>query len=442
MQDLSKWNNEEDYVVANVVVVDPAAGKTFPGFVGVKRGKIAFVESGEPQIASMPIYDGNGSHLAPGFVDIHVHLREPGHEYKETIHSGARAAVAGGFTSVACMPNTDPAIDDKSVVEFIIKKAQIAGLAKVYPIAAATVGRRGETLTEYGALVEAGAVAVSDDGSPVASAQMVRRVMEYSAKFDIPFIEHCEDISASADGVMHEGYYSTKLGLRGVPSYSEEICLARDLIVLSSVPARFHAAHMSTRGSVALIRDAKARGLSVTAETAPHYLSFRDADLETFDTSLKINPPVRTEEDQEALIEGLKDGTLDCIASDHAPHAPQEKQVEFDEAPPGAIGLETTFSVIMTHLVKPGHLDLVRALSLITDRPAKVLGLEAGTLAIDAAADLTLFDPDEEWVVQSGSFHSKSTNSPYIGRKLLGKVKHTIVDGKPVTASFLFGVTS
>jgi dihydroorotase len=236
---------------------------------------------------------------------------------------------------------------------------------------------------------------------------------------------------------MNEGYYSTKLGLRGVPAYSEELCLARDLIVLNSVPARFHGAHISTRGSVELIRAAKDRGLSVTAETAPHYLSFLDSDLEGFDTSLKINPPIRGEEDQQALIEGLKDGTLDCIASDHAPHAPQEKQVEFDEAPPGAIGLETMFSVIMTRLVKQGHLDLPQALALITNRPAKVLGINGGTLSTEAPADLTLFDPDEEWTVQSGDFHSKSTNSPYIGRSLLGKVKHTIVDGSIVTASFL-----
>jgi dihydroorotase len=437
MQNLSDWNNQDSYVIANVTVVDPAAGKTFPGFVGIKAGKIAFVESGKPQVASLPIFDGGGLHLSPGFVDIHVHLREPGYEHKETILSGTRAAVAGGFTSVACMPNTDPPIDDKSVVEFVIKKANVAGFAKVYPIAAATVGRKGETLTEFGALVEAGAVAVSDDGSPVATAQMVRRVMEYSAHFGIPFIEHCEDTSTSAGGVMHEGFYSTKLGLKGVPSFSEEVCLARDLIVLESVSARFHAAHLSARGSVERIREAKSRGLAVTAETAPHYLSFRDSDLQNFDTNLKINPPIRSDGDRAALIEGLKDGTLDSIASDHAPHAPQEKEVEFDDAPNGAIGLETTFSVVMTELVKAGHMDLPRALALITHRPAGVLGLSAGTLAVGRDADLTLFDPDEEWVVRAGDFHSKSINSPYIGRKLFGRVKHTVVGGRLVTAALL-----
>ncbi|MDH3215327.1 MAG: dihydroorotase [Candidatus Krumholzibacteria bacterium] len=441
MRQLANWQNEENYVIANVVVVDPVTGKAFTGCVGVKEGKIAFVERGEPQIASMPIYNGNELHLAPGLVDIHVHLREPGYEHKETILTGVRAAVAGGFTSVACMPNTDPAIDDKSVVEFIVKKAKIAGMAKVYPIAAATVGRKGKTLCEYGMLVEAGAVAVSDDGEPVASAQMARRVMEYASSFGIPFIEHCEDPSISAGGVMHEGYYSTKLGLRGIPAYSEEICLARDLLILNSVRCRFHAAHVSSRGSVELIRQAKEQGLPVTAETAPHYLSFEDRDLETYDTNLKINPPIRASEDREALIEALKDGTLDCVASDHAPHAAQEKQVEFDKAPNGAIGLETMLSAIVTHLVKPGHMDIAGALALITCRAAAVLGIPGGTLAVGEAADLTLFDPEEEWVVQSDDFYSKSRNSPYIGKTLHGRVKHTFVEGNLVTASLL-GVTS
>ncbi|MFQ5512205.1 MAG: dihydroorotase [Candidatus Krumholzibacteriia bacterium] len=436
MPDLTNWNEESEYVIHNVIVVDPEKKKARRGHVGVRQGKIAFVEPGDPQIASMTGYDGGGLHLAPGFVDIHVHLREPGYEYKETILTGTRAAAAGGFTSVACMPNTDPAIDDNSVVEFILKKAAIAGFAKVYPIAAATVGRKGERLTEFHSLVDAGAVAVSDDGDPVANARMVRSVLEYCANFNIPFIEHCEDRSASAGGVMHEGYYSTKLGLRGIPSHSEEICLARDLLVLESVRSRFHAAHLSTRGSAQLIRNAKQRGLPVTAETAPHYLCFEDKDLESYDTRLKINPPIRGAEDREALIEALKDGTIDCVASDHAPHAAHEKQVEFENAPPGAVGLETTFSVLMTHLVKPGHFDLAGALSLITDRPARVLGIACGTLAVGQAADLTLFDPDEEWLVREGDLHSRSTNSPFVGRTLTGRVKHTFVDGRLVTAAF------
>ena len=441
MRGLSDWQGEKEYIVTNIIAVDPEKGSVQPGYIGVKDGKIAFVESGNPKNDSMPVFDGKGLHLSPGFVDIHVHLREPGYEHKETILSGAMAAAAGGFTSVACMPNTDPPIDEKSVVEFILRKSRVAGYAKVYPVAAATKGRKGEVLSEYHGLVEAGAVAVSDDGSPVASAQMARRVMEYSSKFGIPFIEHCEDVSVTAGGVMHEGYYSTKLGLPGVPAYSEEICLARDLLILRTTSAKFHAAHLSSRGSVDLIREAKRHGISVTAETAPHYLCLEDRHLETFNTAMKINPPIRAAEDREALIEGLKDGTIDCVASDHAPHAPQEKQVEFEEAPPGAIGLETTFSILITHLVKPGSLSLTDALSLITHRPAKILGIHAGTLGVGEPADLTLFDPAEEWMVEEGCFHSKSKNSPYIGQKLAGKVKHTIVDGNVVSTSLRMGGT-
>jgi dihydroorotase len=433
MRDLSQWKGEKEYVIANVVVVDPARKKAMKGHVGVAEGKIAFVEPGDPGGKDAAVFDGGGLHLAPGFVDIHVHLREPGFEYKETILTGAMAAVAGGFTSVACMPNTDPPIDEKSVVEFILRKAKAAGFAKVYPVAAATKGRKGEVLGEYFDLVDAGAVAVSDDGAPVGTAQMARRVMEYASKYGIPFVEHCEDTSAAADGVMHEGFYSTKLGLAGVPSHSEEICLARDLLLLKTIPARYHAAHLSSRGSVDLVRAAKKSGLPVTAETAPHYLYFSDADLQTFDTNLRINPPIRSEEDREALFAGLKDGTIDCIASDHAPHAPQEKQVEFDQAPPGAIGLETTFSVLVTTLVKTGRASLPEAISLITDRAARALGIPGGTLDRGAAADFALFDPEEQWIVQADEFQSKSNNSPFIGRTLYGKVKHAVVDGEPVT---------
>lgn len=433
MRELSGWSGEKDYVISNVTIVDPLNKKTNPGHIGVGDGKIAFVGTGQAAAGDRPVFDGRGLHLSPGFVDIHVHLREPGYEHKETIRSGCAAAVAGGFTSVCCMPNTDPPIDEKSVVEFILRKARAAGFAKVYPVGAATRGRKGEALSEYFDLVDAGAVAVSDDGAAVPTAQMARRVMEYASRYDIPFVEHCEDPSLTAGGVMHEGFYSTKLGLRGVPSYSEEACLARDLLVLNAVPTKYHAAHLSSKGSVDLVREAKRKGLPVTAETAPHYLCFTDEALQTFDTNLRINPPIRSLEDQDALIRGLKDGTIDCIASDHAPHAPQEKQVEFEEAPPGAIGLETTFSVLVSALVKPGHLNLLEALSLITHRPAAVMGIPGGSLAPGAPADLTLFDPDEEWNVKPGDFHSKSKNSPYIGHALRGRVKHTVVDGEVVT---------
>jgi len=427
---------QDKYVIDNVTVVDPEAKKTFSGHVGVDGGKIDFVGEGPaPQGAKASAYDGGGLYVAPGFIDIHVHLREPGFEYKETVRTGSMAAAAGGFTSIACMPNTNPAIDERSVVEFIIKQARMAGFAKVYPVAAATLGRKGEKLTEFHELVDAGAVAVSDDGAPVSSAGLVRRVLEYAGHCGIPLVEHCEDMSATGYGVMHEGFYSTKLGLAGVPGYSEEICLARDLLVLGNGPAKFHAAHISKKGSVDLLRQAKRSGQPVTAETAPHYICLEDKDLGTYDTNRKINPPIGTAEDQEAIIEGLKDGTIDCIASDHAPHAPQEKQVEFEQAPPGSIGLETTFSLVVTHLVGPGHLSLPGALALITHKAADALGIPGGRIRPGEAADLVLFDPGEEWTVHPQGFHSISKNSAFIGDTLVGRVKHTILDGVNVTAS-------
>jgi dihydroorotase len=432
---ISNLRDFRDYVITNVTVVDPEKEKAFPGCVGVEDGRISFVEEGRKEINGKVTVDGKGFYLAPGFVDIHVHLREPGYEHKETILTGTMAAAAGGFTSVACMPNTSPVIDDKSVVDFILRKAKLAGYAKVYPIAAATMDRKGEKMTEFGRLVSAGAVAVSDDGDPVATAQMVRTVLEYASRFGIPLIEHCEDPSTSAGGVMNEGFYSTKLGLPGVPAFGEQICLARDLLVLNSVKSRLHAAHISSMDSVALLREAKKRGLPVTAETAPHYFCLVDQCLETYDTNFKVNPPLRTEADRDAIIEGLKDGTLDCIASDHAPHAAEEKQVEFDHAPPGMIGLETTFALVITHLVKPGHLSLPKAISLITNKPAMTLGISGGTLTRGEAADLVLFDTEETWEVTPRSFHSKSHNSPYIGQSLTGRVKHTILDGKPLEIS-------
>jgi dihydroorotase len=424
------------FIIDNVTVVDPAKSTMFPGHVVVSEGKIEGVERGRAREASLPIYDGRGLHLAPGFVDIHVHLREPGGEYKETIATGTRAAVAGGFTSVACMPNTLPPVDDRSVVEFILKQAKMTGLARVYPVAAATMGRKGEVLSEYHELVDAGAVAVSDDGSPVSTADMARRVMEYTVPLGIPFIEHCEDMCASGDGVMHEGFYSTKLGLKGIPAYSEEVCLARDLLILKSVKgARYHGAHMSTRGSIQLIRRAKEDGLAVTAETAPHYICLEDKDLVTYDTSKKINPPLRSAEDREAMIEAIKDGTIDCIASDHAPHAAHEKQVEFSAAPNGSVGIETMFPLVVAHLVTPGHLTLPQALALITHKPAACLGIPGGTLARGAAADLVLFDPAESWTVRAEDLHSLSKNSAFIGHTVTGRVKHTLVDGVCVSTA-------
>ncbi len=423
-----------EFVIDRVTVVDPVAGRVFDGHVGVRDGRIDFVREGPaPADIDRPCVDGEGLHLAPGLVDIHVHLREPGQEHKETIATGTRAAAAGGFTTVACMPNTDPAIDERSVVEFVRRQADIAGFARVLPIAAATRGRRGEAIAEYFELRDAGAVAVSDDGAPVASAGILRRVLEYAAAAGLPLIEHCEDPSATGDGFVREGFHATRLGMKGVPAWSETLGLVRDLVVLGGVPgARLHAAHLSARASLESIRIAKDRGLAVTAETAPHYLVFTDADLETFDTNLRINPPIGDEADREALVEALRDGTLDCIASDHAPHAPQEKDVEFDRAPPGTVGLETTLAVVLTHLVAPGHLDLARAVALLSCEPARCIGVEAGTLREGAPADLVLFDPDAEWIVTPESLHSKSKNSAFLGRTLRGRVRATLLAGRLV----------
>jgi dihydroorotase len=433
MKKLLNWNGEKDYAITNVLIVDPSEGKTFPGHLIIKDGSLEATGEGDAPKSGLPVFDGEGLHLSPGFIDIHVHLREPGFEHKEDIRSGTLAAAAGGFTSVACMPNTDPAIDDKSVVDFILRKARTTGFAKVYPVAAATVGRKGEKLSEFGRLVQAGAVAFSDDGAPIATAQMMRRVLEYAGHFDVPVIEHCEDLSTSAGGVMNEGFYSTKLGLPGIPSFSEEICLARDLLVLRNVRARLHVAHVSSAGSVEMIREAKKRGLRVTCETAPHYFSLDDGELEGYDPNLRINPPLRSADDRDAIIRGLKDGTIDCIATDHAPHALEEKEVEFDRAPAGAIGLETALAVACTFLVKPGHLSLAEVIRLLTVKPAEVIGIPGGVLEKGAPADLTLFDPEEEWVVDAGGFHSKSKNSPFIGRKLSGRVKHTIIEGRVIS---------
>jgi len=430
MKDLRELNDAH-YAIDNVTVIDPRRDQVFPGHVVVRDGRIEGVEEGGvSDDMKLPVYDGEGLLLAPGLVDIHVHLREPGHEYKETIETGSRAAAAGGFTSIACMPNTDPVVDERSVVEYILKQARIAGSARVYPIAAATMGRKGKTLSEYHDLVDAGAVAVSDDGSPVEGADMVRRVFEYASVAGIPLIEHCEDMAASGDGVMNEGFTSTRLGLPGIPDWSETLCLARDIVILETVPgARLHAAHISARRSVDQIRWAKERGIAVTAETAPHYICLEDKDLETYDTNLKINPPLRTAADREAIIEALKDGTIDCIASDHAPHAEQEKQVELSAAPPGSVGLETTLPLVITHLVRPGHLTMPRALALITHKPAACIGIPGGLLGRGEPADFVLFDPEEQWTVDARALHSKSKNSAFNGHTVYGRVHHTILGG-------------
>jgi dihydroorotase len=378
------------------------------------------------------VIPAEGLLVTPGLIDIHTHLREPGFEYKETILTGTQAAVRGGFTAVACMANTLPVNDTQSVTEYILNKARDARLARVFPVGAISVGLKGETLAEYGDLKTAGVVALSDDGNPVINSQLMRRAMEYARAFDLPIISHCEDLSLSRPGVMNEGPISTRLGLHGIPSAAEEIMVFRDIQLCQITETPLHIAHVSTAGSVQLIRDAKKKGLPVSAETAPHYFSLTEEAVIGFDTQAKINPPLRTKNDLQAIQKGLKDGTIDVIASDHAPHSPLEKEVEFDLASTGIVGLETTLPLTLS-LVHRGILTLPQAIAKLTQGPAQVLKLNGlGRLDISGPANLTIIDPDLEFQVDIHSFASKSKNSPFHGWKLKGKALLTMIEGRIV----------
>jgi dihydroorotase len=369
--------------------------------------------------------------VTPGLVDIHVHLREPGQEYKETIETGTRAAASGGFTSVCCMANTDPVNDNASVTDYIIKQASKCSYARVFPIGAVTLGLKGEILAELGELTDAGCVAFSDDGQPIMNSAVMRRALEYLKRFNRVLIVHAEDKNLSSGGVMHEGEVSTELGLPGIPASAEEVMVARDICLAKAFDARVHFAHISTAGSVELIRRAKKEGVPVTAETAPHYFSLSAEAVRGYNTSAKVNPPLRTEEDVVAIKEGLADGTIDCIASDHAPHASHEKNIEFQLALCGISGLETTLGLTLK-LVEEGTLSMRDAIAKLTTNPAKVLGLQIGTLSRGMPADLTIIDPEEEWVVEPQKFLSKGKHSPFEGMKLKGKVRATMIGGKLV----------
>jgi len=370
--------------------------------------------------------------VCPGLVDIHVHLREPGQEDKETIETGTLAAVRGGFTAVACMPNTEPPLDDRPRIEFVSRRAREAGHARVYPIGAVTVGQAGERLTEIEDLVDAGAVAVTDDGKPVRNAELMRRALEITRELAVPVIEHAEDPDLKGDGVMHEGWTSTRIGLKGIPDVAESSMVARDVLLAELTRGHVHVAHVSAARSVEIIRKAKARGIRVTAETAPHYLVLTDEALEGYDTRFKMNPPLRSTRDQEALIEGIVDGTLDCLATDHAPHTEIEKDNDFDSAPFGIVGLETALGVYLKALVVPRHLTLPELIERMTVRPLRVLGRPGGTLAPGGAADVTVFDPEARWIVDPRQFASKGRNTPFGGWELPGRVLLTIVGGHVV----------
>lgn len=373
-----------------------------------------------------------GRVVSPGFIDVHCHLREPGREEVETIASGARAAAAGGFTALCAMPNTDPVTDNQAAVGFIISRAKKAGGSRVYPIGAISIGERGETLAEFGEMVGAGAVAVSDDGKPVVSAQLMRTALEYARTFGIPVADHCEEPTLALGGAMNEGLMSARLGLRGIPAEAEEIMAIRDILLARLTGGHIHLCHMSTKGSVELIRWGKERGINVTAEVCPHHLSLTEDAVDGYDTNAKMNPPLRTAKDVEALQEGVKDGTIDVIATDHAPHHYDEKEREFADAPNGIIGLETALAVNLTWLVHRGVIDVPMLVERMACAPARIFKLPGGTLRRGALGDITVFDPDVAWRVDPTTFRSKGRNTPYAGMELRGRVDCTLVDGRIV----------
>ncbi len=401
-------------------------GKLKKADIRTENGKIAEIA---PDLNGKGI-DLNGLTVLPGLIDLHVHLREPGFERKEDIESGSRAAVKGGFTQICCMPNTKPAIDGKVVVSYIKNRAREVNLCKVHPIGAITEGQEGKNLAAIGAMKKAGIVAVSEDGKSVLSTKLMANAMQYAADFGLKCLCHCEDGSLVDGGVVNEGYNSTLTGLKGSLRAAEDIVVAREILLAESLDLPVHICHVSTYSAVQLIREAKARGVKVTAETCPHYFTLTDDAILSYDTNTKVNPPLREERDRLAIVAGLKDGTLDCIVTDHAPHHEDDKRVEYDLAAFGISGLETSFALSYTALVKSGEMSLAELADKMSGNPARTLGLEGGRLEVGAPADFIAVDPDEEWTVDPGKFVSKGKNTPFAGRKVFGKVKYTVVDGE------------
>jgi dihydroorotase len=417
-------------LLKNGHVIDPAKRVNGTADILIDGDRIAAVGPQLPADGAAVWEVPRGFLVVPGLIDMHVHLREPGQEHKETVATGTASAVAGGFTAVACMPNTDPVNDQASITRFILQRAAQASLARVYPIGAVSVGSRGEHLAELGELHEAGCVAVSDDGRPVATALLMRRALEYGSMFGMPVIDHCEDPTLKADGVAHEGAHAARLGLRGIPGVAEELMVQRDVTLAGLTRGRVHIAHMSTLGSLRAVRDGKSRGVPVTCEVTPHHLTMTDASLEGYDTNVKMNPPLRDESDRESLVAGLADGSIDVIATDHAPHHYDEKRVEFDRAPFGIVGLETAVSLVFDRLVHAGKIGAARMVELLSTNPAGILRIPGGTIEEGSLADITILAPDLEVVVDARRFRSRSRNTPFDGWRLRGGVAATIVGGR------------
>jgi dihydroorotase len=420
-------------LIKNGRVLDPAAGVDEVQDLLVTDGRIAKAGRALRAPAGGETVDATGKVVCPGFIDIHTHLREPGFEYKETVASGTRAAAAGGFTAICCMANTFPVNDNRAVTDYILARARVEGVVRVYPIGAVTRNLEGVQLAELAEQAEAGCVAFSDDGKCVMNAELYRRAMEYALPFGTPLISHAEDENLARAGVMNEGLVSTELGLAGEPAAAEEVMVARDIVLAELTGAHLHLAHLSTAGAVRLVRDAKARGVHVTAEVTPHHLLLTDEAVRSWDPNTKMAPPLRGKRDLEALQEALADGTIDCIATDHAPHALSEKEDEFAEAADGVVGLETAVCVLLDGLVRPGRLDLRTFVTRLSSGPASLLGLPGGSLAVGAPADLTILDLDKPWKIDPAAFRSRSRNTPFKGVNGTGAPWMTIVGGAVVT---------
>ena len=412
-------------------LIDPSQNLDGPMDLLIEDGKVREIGK-NLKAQGAKIISAQDRWVTPGFIDLHVHLRTPGQEHKETIETGSRAALKGGFTSVCTMANTDPVVDTAAIVEYIKSQNAKVGLVNLFPYAAVTLGLKGQTLTEMGRLKESGVRGFSDDGMPITNAGVMRRALEYTRLTELPVISHCEETSLMDHGVMNEGETAARLGLSGIPSESETVMIARDLLLAQATHGRLHIAHVSTAEGVRLIREAKSKGVAVTAEVTPHHLTLTDEALGTYDSRFKMNPPLRTHSDVEALRKGLQDGTLDAVATDHAPHATHEKEVDLAHAPFGVVGLETALGVLLTELVHRGVVERAALIASLTIRPAKVVGIDRGSLKVGKAADVTVIDPEASWTVEAGSFASKGTYSPFLGWRLKGQVTHVLVSGKLV----------